>query len=403
MTSANEPVIWPAHIPPTRARLRSRAREYINSACATLFVVAAISAVGLPASANEMSISKQYSRRTPLILQEQGSFFFGGKTITGENGDTIHVEHAFAHYQIPTNPRKFPLVMWHGGGQSGKTWEMTPDGREGYQQIFSRRGYPVYIIDQAGRGRGGRLTQGITISEAAPSEANLWNIFRIGPWLPPSKRGYFPGVQFSKKPSVFDQYEQQALVSTGPEDRDDATRDLQSNNMIELFKKTGPGVLMLHSNSGQYSWRTGAKRPDLVKGIVAYEPDPSFAFPSDKPPQDIPTDHPFVKGLAVPQLLSPAQFKNLTKMPIIIIYGDNIEFNTPSPVFGVELWRVNVQRAKQFVDAVNNAGGSATLVFLPKMGIKGNTHFPFSDLNNVQVADHLSKWLKHHRLDVARR
>ncbi len=30
----------------------------------------------------------------------------------------------------------------------------------------------------------------------------------------------------------------------------------------------------------------------------------------------------------------------------------------------------------------------------PEIGIKGNTHFPFSDLNNVQIADLLSKWLK---------
>jgi len=29
--------------------------------------------------------------------------------------------------------------------------------------------------------------------------------------------------------------------------------------------------------------------------------------------------------------------------------------------------------------------GNAILVHLPEIGIKGNTHFPFSDLNNVQV------------------
>jgi len=28
---------------------------------------------------------------------------------------------------------KLPLVMWHGIGQSSKTWETTPDGREGFQ------------------------------------------------------------------------------------------------------------------------------------------------------------------------------------------------------------------------------------------------------------------------------
>ncbi|ASG46422.1 hypothetical protein CES93_23815 [Citrobacter freundii] len=34
------------------------------------------------------------------------------------------------------------------------------------------------------------------------------------------------------------------------------------------------------------------------------------------------------------------------------------------------------------------------LTHLPEVGIKGNTHFPFSDLNNVQIADLVSKFLK---------
>jgi len=40
-----------------------------------------------------------------------------------------------------------------------------------------------------------------------------------------------------------------------------------------------------------------------------------------------------------------------------------------------------------------------TIVHLPEKGIMGNTHFPFSDLNNVQIADELSSWLKQKKLD----
>ena len=36
---------------------------------------------------------------------------------------------------------------------------------------------------------------------------------------------------------------------------------------------------------------------------------------------------------------------------------------------------------------------------LPAAGIRGNTHFPMSDLNNVAVADHLSQFLVSRRLD----
>jgi hypothetical protein len=34
-----------------------------------------------------------------------------------------------------------------------------------------------------------------------------------------------------------------------------------------------------------------------------------------------------------------------------------------------------------------------TLIHLPEIGMRGNTHFPMSDLNNVEVADHMSAFL----------
>ena len=39
------------------------------------------------------------------------------------------------------------------------------------------------------------------------------------------------------------------------------------------------------------------------------------------------------------------------------------------------------------------------LVHLPEIGIRGNTHFPSSDLNNVQIADLMSEYLKKKGLD----
>ena len=58
-----------------------------------------------------------------------------------------------------------------------------------------------------------------------------------------------------------------------------------------------------------------------------------------------------------------------------------------------------MKMAQQFVDTVNKHGSKAELVHLPKVGIKGNTHFLFSDLNNAQVADHIANWLHKKGLD----
>jgi len=88
----------------------------------------------------------------------------------------------------------------------------------------------------------------------------------------------------------------------------------------------------------------------------------------------------------------------LTKIPIAIYYGDNIP-ETPIAYGGQDGWRARMQMARLWRDAVNKRGGDVTVVHLPEIGLRGNTHFPFSDLNNVQVADVMSEWLKKKGLD----
>jgi hypothetical protein len=124
---------------------------------------------GLAASASlatAAGLGQEIESGEALVLKAQGSFAIGGTVITGANGDTFHGDHAYVQYQIPQNPRDLPLVMWHGGGQFSKTWESTPDGRDGYQNIFLRRGFSTYIIDEPRRGRAGRTTIGTTIPNA---------------------------------------------------------------------------------------------------------------------------------------------------------------------------------------------------------------------------------------------
>lgn len=39
-------------------------------------------------------------------------------------------------------------------------------------------------------------------------------------------------------------------------------------------------------------------------------------------------------------------------------------------------------------------GGDVQVVYLPDIGIKGNTHFLMADLNNQEVADAMEKWMQ---------
>ncbi len=127
-----------------------------------------------------------------LTIREQGSFLIGGtvKTQPGTydtrhplraDGQTLHGDHAYVSYQIPADARRIPLVFLHVAGQSAKTWESTPDGREGFATLFLRRGFSTYLIDQPRRGRAGRSTADETV-KATPDDQFWFENFRMGVW-----------------------------------------------------------------------------------------------------------------------------------------------------------------------------------------------------------------------------
>jgi hypothetical protein len=92
------------------------------------------------------------------------------------------------------------------------------------------------------------------------------------------------------------------------------------------------------------------------------------------------------------------QFRALTRVPIIVYYGDNIP-DAPTDIAGRDNWRVRLAMARLWVEAINRHGGDAALVLLPEIGIMGNTHFAFSDMNNIQIADQMSAFLAAKGLD----
>ena len=46
-------------------------------------------------------------------------------------------DHAFVRYRIPTDARTYPLAFLHGHVEFSKTWETTPDGRDGFRTSSS--------------------------------------------------------------------------------------------------------------------------------------------------------------------------------------------------------------------------------------------------------------------------
>src|SRR3954467_3620762 len=109
----------------------------------------------------------------PIALRGMGSFHVGGRIVevsgkpvkevaftpggvpakVDSNGK-FQPEQMYGQYFLPQNRKgKVPLLMWHGGGLTGVTYETTPDGREGWQTMFVRKGWDVYVSDAVERGR----------------------------------------------------------------------------------------------------------------------------------------------------------------------------------------------------------------------------------------------------------
>lgn len=337
-------------------------------------------------------VAQQANRSDAFVIQAQGSFAVGGTVLRNPGADhnnapsaegqSFHGDHLYAFYQVPQNPRILPIVMLHGAYQSARSWETTPDGREGFQNIFLRQHFPVYLVDQPRRGRAGNSIVATTI-EPTHHDQLFFDQFRLGKWP-----NFFDNVQFARDPQALDQFFRLVTPNTGPYDA-----GVISDAMSALFSRIGQGILFTHSQGGGPGWLTAIKNLN-VRAIVAFEPGSGFIFPED----ELPAAMPSAAGTLAAESVARADFEKLTRLPIIIYYGDNFPV-VPTTERGQDNWRVRLGMARLWVDAVNKHGGDARLVHLPEIGIRGNTHFLMSDLNNIQIAAQVSRFLAEKKLD----
>lgn len=362
------------------------------------FSLARVSLINLALAATFMAFGcAANSGGKAMVIQEQGSFAAGGiilqkegtfnpQSFTGfvpqdQSGQTLHGDHGAAYYQIPANARRYSLVFLPGFDQSIRCWQTTPDGREGFQNIFLRRRFATYLIEQPRRGTAGKSTVDGTVP-AVYSEQLWFNIFRIGIWP-----DYFENAAFPRDKESLERFFRQATPNIAPFDL-----NIVTDAAATTVERAGESILVTHSQGGLVGWFVPL-RSDKVKAVVSYEPG-GFVFPAGEVPEPIPGKTGGAGGFGIPM----DDFIKLTKIPMVLYFGDNIiEEESEEP--GYENWRVRLQMARKFVDSINRHGGDAVLVELPKIGVYGNTHFPFSDTNNLQIADLLSGWLREKKLD----
>jgi pimeloyl-ACP methyl ester carboxylesterase len=207
----------------------------------------------------------------PLALAQSGVFYAGGR-YDKDHPDQHYVGQMYVEYQIPavqTHP--FPIVLIHGGGQTGAGWWTTSDGRPGWAPYFVRRGYAVYVVDQVARGRSpfspevyGEMSAqplGYVVQKFTAQEKDKL-------WPQAALHTQWPGTGEPGDPT-FDQY--WASNIPGMENRV-MQAQMNIDALAALLDRVGPAIILVHSQSGAYAWPLAQMRPTLVKAIVAAEP-----------------------------------------------------------------------------------------------------------------------------------
>src|SRR5215470_14545886 len=238
-----------------------------NSACPATWAAAFALACALVAPE-----AQAQQQGEPLVLAQSSYFFVGGKIDPAVQGSAM-TGHMYVEYMIPQQQtHRYPIVMVHGGSQTGTNFTGTPDGREGWAHYFVRRGYAVYVVDQVARGRAANWSQAqgpvqtanlerMTQRFAAPERFKLWPQAHLHTqWPGEGKPGDPAFDQFfdSQFPSLANFAKQQ---------------EINPPAIIALLEKIGPSILLTHSQSGAFAWPIVDKRPDLVTVNLAVEPN----------------------------------------------------------------------------------------------------------------------------------
>ena len=323
-----------------------------------------------------------------IVIKQQGVFSSGGtvtEPIAGEydptqnwldmtrKGTTTHVDHANTFYQIPAEGNGTPIVFLHGYGQTRTGWQATPDGREGWSDIFLRKGYSVFLVDQPRRGAAG-ATEFIV---SAPSDIDgarykvgeqaWYTHFRIGRVAPER----YEGSQFPEGEEALTQFFCQMTPNTGNYDEPLFGQTL-SAVLADVQQMTGKkSIYLTHSQGGRVGWATDTEN---MAAVIAVEPGFAPEVGSD-------TYRKFVEA----------------KVPMLFLFGDYIE-NGPADIQSTGFWQMVLAQCRDFAEHYNADGGDATVIYLPDMNIHGNSHFMFQEMNNAEIADLIAQWLNEHNL-----
>ena len=356
--------------------------------------------------------SRKRSAAKPLTIARSGHLYAGGRIDRSIAGSPM-VGQMYAEFWIPQRLRcPYPVVMIHGNWQTGANFTATPDGREGWAQYFARRGYAVYVVDQPGRGRSAYLPEVYgppRFANAESAQQRYLQQSKYNLWPQAKLHNQWPGTGELDDPASH-----QIIGSFLPEIAFPASVAITHEAMVQLLDKLGPSIVLVHSQGGPMGWLAAEARPDLVRAIVAVEPNgppgrtvqfvgapdwfkdggvelpygltplPITFSPPVKDPSEIKwvrEDKPDSADLATcwKQADPPRQLPNLQRMPIALITSEA---------------SYHAAYDHCIVKFLNQAGVKPTWIKLADVGLRGNSHNMMQEKNSDAIAEVIFRWLE---------
>ncbi len=347
-------------------------------------------------------------------IAEQGVFFVGGAYNDPVN-PTFMSGQMYVRYQIPKERNKgaYPVVLVHGGGQLGTSFTGTPDDRSGWADYLLSHGFPVYVVDQPGRGKSPYITA-VYGPRGVPNLQSIEDLFtapeRANQWPQAHLHTQWPGTGLPGD-YAFDQFFASQWSGMNATMQEQTT----SRALVALLEKIGPAFLITHSQSGPHGWEAADARPDLVKGIIAVEPNgPPFyevnflgapnwfsngalgrpygitRFPLTfspavtDPSQLTAVQQPVADGPNLVRCFLQAEpahtLPRLSGVPIVILTSE-------------ASFRATYDHCTS--KFLTQAGVPNTRLRLESVGIHGNGHMMMLEKNNLEIAGVISKLLEH--------
>src|ERR1041385_5430389 len=146
-----------------RADCAKRSEETMNKRTTTAVLLTAAIAllvgikVGGQSGSRAVTASALPPSSIPTFSTENigrmAHFYVGGNYV-GEPGKEYMDGAMYVELWVPKQGKQpYPIVMFHGNGQTGAVFQQTPDGRPGWGYYLIDQGYVVYMVDYPARGR----------------------------------------------------------------------------------------------------------------------------------------------------------------------------------------------------------------------------------------------------------